>query len=344
MINQKLRLIQTHEDKLHFGSSSNRSPSPGPSRNGPPSLLGRGAGGEGEIVTRRTAIVLVLIYTLFIFFAGCSWFRVKVVRQVPANEKPLPAKTASLSELIERINAVAESTNSLKLNVIYQLSGSLTTGDVADYRETEGFILLKKPGFIRLIGLAFKVKVFDMVSDGKDFHIYIPPKNKFIYGFNEQKIKPRKEIPVNLRPQHLFSALMIAPLQPSPEQERLSLEEDEEGKRKYYIVTLAREIGNGLIAFERKIWIDRFDLRIVRQKYYDLEGKVRTDVIFNNFQNYQGKDYPSIIDFRRPQDQYSLRIRVNKASINPNLNEDQFTLAQPAGSELVDLTKEADPN
>jgi outer membrane lipoprotein-sorting protein len=82
----------------------------------------------------------------------------------------------------------------------------------------------------------------------------------------------------------------------------------------------------------------------VRQKYYDLEGKVRTDVIFNNFQNYQGKDYPSIIDFRRPQDQYSLRIRVNKASINPNLNDDQFTLEQPVGSELVDLTKDTASN
>lgn len=287
---------------------------------------------------------LILSFIILLLLGGCSWFRVRVVRPVPANEKPLPAKTASLTELIEQINTVAGSTDSLKLNVIYQLSGSLTTGEIADYRETEGFILLKRPGFIRLIGLAFKVKVFDMVSDGKDFHIYIPPKNKFIFGLNDQTIKPRKDIPVNLRPQHVFSALMIAPLQRTQDQERISMEEDEDGKRKYYIVTLSREIGSGLIALERKLWIDRFDLRIVRQKYYDLEGKVRTDVIFNNFQNYQGKDYPSIIDFRRPQDQYSLRIRVNKASINPILNDDQFTLEQPVGSELVDLTKETASN
>jgi len=49
-------LIQTHEVKLHFGSSSNRSPSPGL---WPPSPQGRGAGGEGEIVTKLTASVLV---------------------------------------------------------------------------------------------------------------------------------------------------------------------------------------------------------------------------------------------------------------------------------------------
>jgi len=39
-----------------------------------------------------------------------------------------------------------------------------------------------------------------------------------------------------------------------------------------------------------------------------------------------------------------LRIRVNKASINPTLTDDQFTLEQPVGSELVDLTKESAPN
>lgn len=290
------------------------------------------------LINRKLPLIIIFIFSFHL--SSCSWFRVKQIRPRSASEKPLPSKTASLTELIKQINEDAESTNSLQLNVIYQLSGSLTTGDVADYRETEGFILLKKPGFIRLIGLAFKVKVFDMVSDGKDFHIYIPPKNKYIFGFNDQKIMPHKDIPVNLRPQHVFSALLIAPLHPNPEQERLSLEEDEEGRRKYYIVTLTKEVGAGLIALERKIWIDRFDLRLVRQKHYDLEGKVRTDVIFNNFQNYQGKAYPSIIDFRRPQDQYSLRIRVNKASINPSLKNDQFTLEQPEGSELVDLTKE----
>jgi hypothetical protein len=48
------------------------------------------------------------------------------------------------------------------------------------------------PPAIRLIGLAFKVKVFDMVSDGKQFRIYVPPKNKFILGRNDQEIKGRK--------------------------------------------------------------------------------------------------------------------------------------------------------
>ncbi|MFN8009235.1 MAG: DUF4292 domain-containing protein [Terriglobia bacterium] len=293
------------------------------------------------MINRKLPLVSSLIL-IAIFLSSCSWFRIKHVRKLSPNEQPLPAKSASLNELVEQINVFAESTNSLKLNVIYQLSGgSGKKGEIADYRETEGFILLKKPGYIRLIGLAFKVTVFDMVSDGKEFHIYVPPKNKFIVGLNEQPIKPRNDIPVNLRPQHLFSALMVAPLQTDSEQERLNLEEDQEGNRNFYIVTLSKELGNRLLATERKIWIDRFDLRLVRQKYYDSQGRIRTDVIFNNFQKFEGKDYPSVIDFHRPQEQYSLRIKVSKATINPSLKDDQFVLQQPQGSELVDLTKEA---
>lgn len=292
------------------------------------------------MINRKLPLVLILIFTFLL--PSCSWFRVKQIRRIPASERALPAKTASLNELVQQINNIVENTNTLKLNVLYQLSGgSTSTSEISDYRETEGFILLKKPAFIRLIGLAFKLKVFDMVSDGKDFHIYIPPKNKYIFGFNTQEIKPRKDIPVNLRPQHVFSALMIEPLHINLDYERLSIEEDEEGRRKFYVLMVMEEMGKGQLTLQRKIWIDRFDLRLVRQKYYDKQGKVRTDVIFSNYQDFQGKDYPAVIDFRRPQDQYSLRIRVNKASINENLKDDQFTLEQPEGSELLDLTKES---
>jgi hypothetical protein len=99
----------------------------------------------------------------------------------------LPAKTANLEDLARLVNDAAQDVQSLKLTVIYQLTGgSINTGQISNYRETDGFILLKKPEQIRLIGQAFKVTVFDMASDGKEFRIYVPPKNKFIHGLNNQ--------------------------------------------------------------------------------------------------------------------------------------------------------------
>ena len=76
-------------------------------------------------------------------------------------------------------------------------------------------------------------------------------------------------------------------------------------------------------------------------------GKLRVQVLMRGFQTF-GQDYdidqPSheiVIKLNRPQEQYSLRIKVSKATINPTLKDDQFVLQQPQGSELVDLTKEA---
>ena len=251
----------------------------------------------------------------------------------------LPAKTASLEELIQGVNQTAQRIQTLKLTVIYQLTGGFTnSGEISKYRETDGFILARSPAWIRLIGLAFKVKIFDMVSDGKQFRIHIPQKNKFILGRNDQEIKGRKDVPINLCPQHIFQALIIDPVTAEREGNTRVLEEDQEGKRKYYVVSIIGPAREGVGLLRRKIWIDRFDLRLVRQRLYDDERMV-SDINYQEFKDFDGRDYPSMIDFNRPQEDYSLRIRISKAVMNETLSDEQFLLAQPDGTELVDLTQ-----
>jgi outer membrane lipoprotein-sorting protein len=258
---------------------------------------------------------------------------------VPAGEQALPAKTATLDQLIQLVNQSAEKTQALKLTVIYQLTGgSINTGEISKYRETDGFILVKKPRWIRLIGQAFKVTVFDMVSDGREFRIYVPPKNKFIQGLNNQEIKPRKDVPVELRPQHIFQALVLEPLQADKERDMIALDEDQEGKHKYYIVNVVSRTNNGMGSFRRKIWIDRFDLSLVRQKLYE-KDRIVSDISYIDLKDFEGGSYPSIIDFKRPQEEYSLRLRITKAALNEPLRDEQFVLERPSGSELVDLAK-----
>jgi len=278
---------------------------------------------------------------LFVVLASssCSWFRVKQTYRIPASEQALPAKTASLEDLIRGINQTAEKIQAIKLTVIYQLTGgSINTGEISNYRETDGFVLARGPSWIRLIGQAFKVKVFDMVSDGKQFRIYVPPKNKFIVGRNDQEIKGRKDVPINLRPQHIFQALIIDPVTTDNEENTRILEEDQEGKHKYYVLSIVGPAKEGVGSLRRKMWIDRFDLRLVRQKLYE-GGRMVSDINYREFKDFDGGDYPSVIDFTRPQEDYSLRIRISKAVMNEALRDDQFVLEQPDGTELVDLTQ-----
>jgi len=286
----------------------------------------------------RTTACLSILFA-FLASSNCSWFRVKQTRRIPASEQALPAKTASLDDLIQGINQQSEKIQTLKLTVIYQLTGgSINSGEISNYRETDGFVLARRPSWIRLIGQAFKVKVFDMVSDGKQFRIYVPPKSKFILGSNDQEIKGRKDVPINLRPQHIFQALIIDPVSTDNDGNMRVLEEDQDGKHKYYVLSIIGPAKEGVGSLRRKIWIDRFDLRLVRQKLYD-DGRMVSDINYREFKDFEGGDYPSVIDFTRPQEDYSLRIRISKAVMNETLRDEQFVLEQPDGTELVDLTQ-----
>ena len=286
---------------------------------------------------RKTASLLILL--TFLASSNCSWFRVKQTHRIPASEQALPAKTASLEELVQAVNDAAQKIQALKLTVIYQLTGgSINSGEISNYRETDGFVLAQRPAWIRLIGQAFKVKVFDMVSDGKQFRIYVPPKNKFIVGPTDQEIKGRKDVPIHLRPQHIFQALLIDPLSAEPSQDMRVLEEEQEGKHKYYVISIIGPAKEGVGMLQRKIWIDRFDLRLVRQRFYE-NGRTASEIVYREFKSFQGGEYASVIDFTRPQEDYSLRLKISKAVINETLRDDQFALAQPEGTEEVDLAK-----
>jgi len=77
---------------------------------------------------------------------------------------------------------------------------------------------------------------------------------------------------------------------------------------------------------------------LARQKLYD-EGRTVSDISYHEFKDFDGGDYPSVIDFARPQEDYSLRIRISKAVLNETLRDEQFALEQPEGTEQVDLTQ-----
>ena len=65
--------------------------------------------------------------------------------------------------------------------------GSAEKSKITEYKDVRGYILFRKPADIRIIGLypVVRSKAFDMVSNGTDFRLYLPSKNRFIIGRNE---------------------------------------------------------------------------------------------------------------------------------------------------------------
>jgi hypothetical protein len=123
--------------------------------------------------------------------------------------------------LLDQYNHQANAVVSLNATVeLIPTAGSNYSGVIEQYHQVSGFILAQKPAQIRMIGQAPVIasNVFDMVSDGQTFRIYIPSKKKFLVGPANLERTAKNPIE-NLRPQHLLDALLwpvIGPQAPVP--------------------------------------------------------------------------------------------------------------------------------
>ncbi|HYA61868.1 MAG TPA: hypothetical protein VED66_01615 [Candidatus Sulfotelmatobacter sp.] len=251
---------------------------------------------------------------------------------------------ATPEELLDRYNALARNLQSLNATVeLKPVAGSAYSGVINEYHEVKAFLLASRPYNIRMIGQVPVVgkTVFDMASDGRDFEVSIPPKNKFLVGpvsLNRQSAKPIE----NLRPQHLVDAI----LWPEVRKEEVVLpEEFNDESARYYVLTVLR--GGYQSEILRKIWFDRGDLHVARLQSYGPKGALLSDVRYANWQpldnsSSAAKEYPRSIRIDRPRDEYRLDMTVTKVSLNEPLTSDRFALEAPQGTEVVHLTDSAE--
>jgi outer membrane lipoprotein-sorting protein len=278
--------------------------------------------------------VVGLLLGVGALFEGCA---VRSKTRVPASLIPPPPLSASAGNLIARVNEQSERIQTLTAKVDFApTAGSVYSGVIEEYHDVRGFILFKKPAMIRIIGQApvVRTNIFDMVSDGKEFRLSIPPKNKFIVGKTSGE-RPIKSPLENMRPQHILDALLVPSIDIA--EVRHSIESVENSGRRYYILTVFQP-GNGTQLFpERKVWFDRSNLKVARLDLYGPEGELIETADYSGYQDFAGVVYPSEIKIVRPAEDYSLSISIEEAKFNQEIDPDKFELKKPADAELVEL-------
>ena len=286
------------------------------------------------------------------FAFGCAVSNKTVVKP---SQAPAPLQTATKQQLLDAYNRQAQAIQSLNAGVTMKLTaGSAYSGVIEQYHEVNGFILAARPASIRVIGQAPVVgkNIFDMVSDGSTFNIYIPSKNKFIVG--PANLERRAEKPIeNLRPQHLVDAIFWPAI---TVRAPVLFEEASEGAARFYILTVvsseAPKSAAGSAApdqegssrqpasnweIARKIWFDRTDLRVSRIENFGSGGNVASDVAYGNWQATGATSYPWQVNVTRPGDDYQLQITIKKITVNEPIAPDRFSLPQQPGTDLVNV-------
>src|SRR3954469_18588142 len=155
----------------------------------------------------RSLIRIPIFLLCLLPLEGCLFRSHSVERKISS----ATLKQASKEELIEAINREAAKIQTLNATVdISPAVGGSKKGKVTEYQEIRGYILVRKPAMLRMIGLfpIVRNRAFDMVSDGQTFRVYIPVKNRFITGRNDV-VHPSASALENIRPQHIFDALLV---------------------------------------------------------------------------------------------------------------------------------------
>jgi len=280
----------------------------------------------------RRVPVALLLCLLQLVSTSCLVRRRSIARKGgQINQALLVADRQSLVDAVARQYEAIRDFNA-EVNMVPAL-GSTEKNKVTEYKDVRAYILFRKPAGIRLIGLypVVRNKAFDMVSDGTDFKLFVPARNRFIVGKNEVD-QPSVNKLENLRPQHFQNAMLVKPIDSVAD--KLLMENFTDEDNAFYILHVVHENGNQQLQLTRTIWFSRTDLKLARQLIFDNAGNILTDARYSDWKSYDNVAFPKHIEINRPRDEYAVVIDIVKMDINKGVGPEKFVLDQPEGTTL----------
>lgn len=287
----------------------------------------------------RRVLTVAVVGTSALSLTGCLSLTIHR-RSVNKTVRAPMVMDATVEQLNERIAEQYVAVKSLNAAIDIKASvGGSSVGEIKEYPEFSGYILMRKPDDMRVFMLVPVVRslALDMVSDGKDFKLLIPPKSKAIVGSDQEVASPSKNGLENLRPYIIRDALLVPPVLP---EELVTLTQDSRilpaapGKKELteepdYDLTVSRIKTGNVLETVRVVHISRVTMKPYQQDVYDQAGRLVTMVTYANYTRFGNIDIPMSILVSRPIDQYSLQITINKLTLNQQLDNEQFVLKIP---------------
>ena len=254
---------------------------------------------------------------------------------------------ADAIQLVEAVNKRYDQVTSLSATVDFAASvGGAHKGKQTDYTAIHGYIRLRKPEMLRVLGYlpVVRLRAFDLASDGANFTLLIPTKDRAIQGTNAVP-KPSKEPMENLRPALFFDSVLIRSISPdwivsltNSSQSRLEPKTKQLIEQPQYDLTVLQpgqaSATSGLARVARPLRVIHFsraNLMPTGQDIYNTNGDLETQVTYGPYQDFGGSQFPSTITIDQLLAEYRITLTVVKLVLNQPLADDQFELKVPEG-------------
>jgi hypothetical protein len=298
--------------------------------------------------------VAVLALFLPLLLTGCSLL--PSTRKLPTPKAPAITQTVTPEDLVAHLNRNWEALNTLNLGVDIQASMVKTKeGAETDEPSFPALIYMGKPELLRVFGRVpiIHTELFDMVSDGKEFTLFVPICSKVFEGSDAVETKPvpapdsttpattaspaacsSAKTAQNLRPGFLLDALAVKGLDPGDEYYITAdtfTVVDAAKKHllivpEYMLNVVRRKPGSHRLTPLRVITFHRDNLQPYEQDIYDSEGNLETQVTYGPYRDFDSTSYPSTITIKRPLDEFQIVLTVDGVKQNQPLGEDPFQI------------------
>jgi len=289
-----------------------------------------------------TTVSLVLLLALPAL-TGCLWH----THKVPVARVPPHILTATPEQLAAIVNQKYDAISSLNATVTFTATeGGVLNGRVKTIAPFSGYILLRKPESLRVIGFLPVVHTlaFDMASNGNTFKLLIPPKSEAIEGLNALTQISSNALE-NMRPYMFFDSLLIRKIGPNdlmnqtadsdvvlnPKTRKLEVQPE------YLLTVLSRQGNSNVLHTRRVIQFSRIDLRPVEEDLYGPDGQVQTQAIYGPLQTFGTEQFPGTVTIKWPLQQQQILITIQKLKVNTPLSDDQFELKIPPDMKVKHL-------
>lgn len=291
----------------------------------------------------RRCLVSTACLAISLLFSGCSYL-IPTKRHLPVPKAPDVVQNASPEELVKLLNNRWESLNTLTATVeIYATELHTAQGEAKDFPSCRGYILMRKPQMLRVLGTYFGARIFDMSSDGSHFTLLMPTKNTVIEGANTVTEKSKNQLE-NLRPDFFLDAIVVRGLEDDNEfmvSSDTETIEDAANKHLYaepeYVLSVMRRKNDHQNLPIRTVTFHRDDLLPYDQYFYDSQGALETQIFYSNYATYSAGKYPSKVTIRRPQEGIQIVLTVERVEENVDLPPTQFNLKIPEDATIRTL-------
>jgi outer membrane lipoprotein-sorting protein len=292
----------------------------------------------------------MVVFGAPVLLTGCF----RTTQTVQRTQAPDVYRTATVEQLEKTISDRDAAIHTLTASVLLTAStGGGKEGKVTTYTSFKGYIFVRKPRDLRVIMQLPVIgsRALDMVSNGDTFtlvHATGGHGDVWIQGSNTVTT-PSKNGLENLRPPVFFDSLLVPGvtadefvslsestrvLAPASKHQPAIEEPD------YDLAVLKRASGNTLgntLHLERLVHFSRITMLPFEQDIYDEKGQPVTVATYDKYQDFNGIQFPMLINIKRPLDEYTLKLQVTKLTLNQELANDQFELKIPPGVKVQQM-------